>query len=108
MSRKIVGVSANDSDLIWLGSLTLDKEIDYFSRFVKSYSFKREVRTLKGVLENECQYDVFHLTEFNYHSIFNSFSITEDSDLNDIYNELESKEINPNYFIAFKLNGSEK
>ncbi|MDN8602270.1 hypothetical protein Q0A17_23110 [Citrobacter sp. S2-9] len=104
--KMIEGVVVNQGELHWAGwrdlSLIEDPKLRDLPEFVMADSFKNEKRTLKD--EKDCLYHVFYLQESEYHNIFSSFSIVEDSFLNELYDELKQNDRKPDYFIAFKLN----
>ncbi len=105
--KVIDGIAVGESDLIWMGwrelSLQENPKFGDLSEFVIADSFKSEKRTL----EEESIYQVFYLKESEYHNMFTSFSLEEDSDLNEIYHKFNDEGKEPNYFIAFKLTGDE-
>lgn len=103
--KVIDGIAVNESDLIWMGwrelSLQENPKFGDLPEFVTADSFKSE----KLTLGDEAIYQVFYLNESEFSKIFISFSMKEDSDLNELYHKFKGEGKNPNYFIAFQLTG---
>lgn len=103
--KVIDGIAVGESDLIWMGwreiSLQENPKFGDLPEFVKADSFKSDKRTL----EDESIYQVFYLKEIKYRNIFTSFSMGEDSDLNELYHKFKAEGKKTDYFIALKLNG---
>ncbi|EHA2489027.1 hypothetical protein JKI64_004436 [Salmonella enterica] len=103
--KMIDGVAVGESDLFWMGwrEIYLDENPKFgdLPEFVTADSFKREKRTL----EDASTYQVFYLNESEYSNIFATFSMKEDSDLNELYHKFKTEGKEPNYFIALQLTG---
>lgn len=103
--KMIDGVAVGESDLFLMGwrEISLDENPKFgdLPEFVTADSFKREKLTLED--ESICQ--VFYLNESEYSNIFATFSMKEDSDLNELYHKFKAEGKEPNYFIALQLTG---
>lgn len=101
----IDGVAVGESDLFFMGwrEISLDENPKFgdLPEFVTADSFKRGKLTLED--ESICQ--VFYLNESKYSNIFATFSMKEDSDLNELYHKFKTEGKEPSYFIALQLTG---